>query len=102
MGFPFPVVDVQSFNHDAKNVNVVRRGFRCSIIVICHARVSMLALDQAEYPDQDKGAYDGIAHGGACVVVRDHAVVCSALVDHHCQCQPVQHTLQWSTLLGSL
>jgi len=65
-GFFFPIVDVQSFNHDEKNVNVVRRGFRYSIIVICPAQVSMLRLDQAEYPDQDKGACGGITHGGAC------------------------------------
>jgi hypothetical protein len=52
-------------NHDEKNVNVVRRGFRCSMVAICHAGVSMLRLDRAEYPDQNKGAYDGIAQGGA-------------------------------------
>jgi hypothetical protein len=66
LGFRFPVVDVQNFNHDAKNVNVVRRGLSHLMCVICHARVNMLPLDQAEHPDQDNGAYDGITHGGAC------------------------------------
>jgi hypothetical protein len=65
-GFLFPVVDGQNFNHDEKNLYVFRRGFSYSIIVICHARVSMLPFDQAESADQDKGGYDGIAHGGAC------------------------------------
>ncbi|HEX9868128.1 MAG TPA: hypothetical protein VGC99_05950, partial [Candidatus Tectomicrobia bacterium] len=46
---------VQSFVHDEKNINVVERGFECSIMVICHARVSMLPLDQAECPDQATG-----------------------------------------------
>jgi len=65
-GFLFPVVNGQSFNHDEKNVNIVRRRFSCSIIVICHARASMLPLDQAESADQDKGICDGIADGDAC------------------------------------
>jgi hypothetical protein len=54
------VVNGQSFNHGGKNVNVVRRGFSCSMAVICHARVSVLPLDQAEYADQDKGACKGV------------------------------------------
>jgi hypothetical protein len=44
-GCLFPVVDLQSFNHDEKNVNVVGGGFGCSICVICHTMVSMLRLD---------------------------------------------------------
>jgi hypothetical protein len=65
-GFLFPVVDGQSCNHGGKNANIVRRGFSCSSIVICHARVSMLPLDQAEYADQDKEVCDEIAYGGIC------------------------------------
>jgi hypothetical protein len=51
-GFLFPVDDVRSFSHDEKNVNVDRRGVSCSIGVNCHARISVLPLDQAEYADQ--------------------------------------------------
>jgi hypothetical protein len=65
-GFLFPVVEGQSFYHGGKNANLVQRGFSDSIIVICHARVSMLPLDQAESADQDKEVCDGIANGGVC------------------------------------
>jgi hypothetical protein len=41
-GFLFPVVDVKSFCHDEKNVNVIRRELICSIVVIHQARVTML------------------------------------------------------------
>ena len=58
-GCLFPVVDLQSFDHDEKNVNADRCGFSRSITVICHAKVRMLPLDQTEYPDQDKGVCDG-------------------------------------------
>jgi hypothetical protein len=54
-GFLFPVIDVQRASHSKEHGNVVRRGFRCSILVICHVRVSMLPLDQAGYPNQDRG-----------------------------------------------
>jgi hypothetical protein len=59
MGFLFPVVDAQSSNHDERNGTVVRRGSCCSILVICHVRVSMLPLDRAQSADQDKGICGG-------------------------------------------
>jgi hypothetical protein len=35
-------------------------------VVICHAGVSLLPLDQPEDSDKDKGVRDGMADGGAC------------------------------------
>ena len=49
-----------------EKVYVVQPGFRYATIAVCHARVSMLPFAEAEYPDQHKVVYDGIAHGGAC------------------------------------
>ena len=53
----------------------------------------MLPLDEAGYPTQDKGAYDGIAQSGAYAVVR------RALVDHHGQRWHVQGYLTGMIIL---
>src|SRR5918996_5681593 len=57
LNLQFPLIDVKGFSSDEKEVNIVRHGFSCSIMVIFLAKVSMLPLNQTASLTRTRGIY---------------------------------------------